>query len=113
MIPDAKAPEIIQGLLRKTRQGRVEWRQVKNSVCQFSVKLPHSAIFLNYETPQAAPDYVELRLCRPDNTPAAVWLINEGDELWPPAFELFMQVQKGVTGWDKVLEDVENLIAED
>lgn len=111
MIPAEKYPEIAKGLLDKTRQGKVEWRAMEGGA--FGVTLPRSTIIVGLKSSDTAPDRFFLLLIRQsDARPAGSWNVEEGDEHWDLATALYSEVSRRVTGWDKVLEDVEKFIAQ-
>ena len=41
---------------------------------------------------------------------AGSWDVEEGEDDWPLAYELYLEASKQVTKWDKVLEEVEAFI---
>jgi hypothetical protein len=116
MIPDNKFPEIIRGLLEKTRQGKANWKEVPNARNTFRLQLSKSAILLTMESPTADPDYPSLQLLNEEGTRVGCWPPAEQDpnEDHPGMdilMELYEEVTKRVTKWDKVLGEIEAFLS--
>jgi hypothetical protein len=113
MFPHEKYPVIARGLLAKTQAGQAAWKQVVDEPHEFVLALPQSRIYVHFISPVAEVDRIELQLSRKDGVPAGTWIVEEGDEAWGLASELYATVERSVIGWDKVLEDVEQFLKSD
>jgi hypothetical protein len=111
MIPKAKCVEIAKGLLEKTKQGKVEWRNFSSQPNAFRLQSPQLSFFLNHVSPATEVDYVELQLMGPKGESVGSWKVLEGDPDWGLASELYSEVSRNVLGWDKVLSEVEKFIS--
>ncbi len=120
---------ITQNLLNKTKAGQVNWtrRATHNDVPETSYELvlPQSRIAVMYTKPRAKPDVVSLLFINPDGLLVDMWAVQEPD--YDPEVEpieqadpdgdwrllsgLFAEVHRIVTGWDKVIRDVETALA--
>ena len=111
MIPESKFVEIAKGLFRKTRQGKVRWEQYSNG--SYIARLPGSAVIVRQYTSASSPTYISLDVRGPSGTSVGLWQVFEGEDNWQHAAELHSEIERGMTGWDKVLEDIERFIASD
>lgn len=109
MIPEQKYVDIAKGLLEKTKMNQVPWK--KQSRVAFDVKLPQSEISIVYGNPPTEPDFIRLLLIGQNGYAVGEWLVQEGEDNWPLAWELYCEASRYVTGWDKVLQDVEQFLA--
>lgn len=123
--------KIAQSLLEKTRAGQANWVPAAGADLQYELKLPESRIVLAYLSPRVEPDYLSLRLHTLSGVAVGALEADEpepGEPLNPPddwATErteqevdwkalqpLFVEVHRSVTGWDKVMKDVETALAQ-
>ncbi|MBA4067358.1 MAG: hypothetical protein C0501_27340 [Isosphaera sp.] len=120
---------IARNLLAKTKAGQVNWVRTQahgqTPETSYRVFLPQSRVTLSYGVPAARLDYVSLQLQNADGLLVESWVVNdpvedpEHDEIervdpdgdWRLLSELFREVHRRVTGWDKVLSDVEKALA--
>ncbi len=110
MVTPDKYREIARGLLAKTQAGQANWKQVVADPHDFLLTLPQSKVDVRYLSPATEVDRVRLQLCRTDGVSVGTWEVEEGDEDWDLARELYHTVERSVVGWDKVLEDVEQFL---
>jgi hypothetical protein len=112
MIPEAKYSEMILGLLKKTREGTARWEETDEPKGAFLLKLPRSIIILVYRSPRTEPDCILFTLFNHDGRLVGERLIEEEESKdWGMAKELYLEVTHQVTGWDKVLADIEEFIS--
>ena len=107
MIPESKFVEIAEGLLRKTKQGKLKWEQHPND--SYVARLPRSTVVIKMVssvTSVTSPTYVLLEIRGPNGQSAGVWRVFEGEVNWQIPAELYGEIERGITGWDKVLEDI-------
>jgi hypothetical protein len=120
---------IAQSLLAKTKAGQANWgRKVTHSdvpETSYELVLPQSRIVLTYTRPRARPDVVKLQFANADGATVDSWVVEEPDYdpehesieqadpdgSWRLLSELFSEVHRTVTGWDKVIHDVETALA--
>lgn len=55
-------------------------------------------------------DFVVLTVTDSNGNIAGTWEVEEGQDDWPLAYDLYLEVSKQVNKWDKVLEEVEQFI---
>ncbi|MBY0458928.1 MAG: hypothetical protein K2V38_16440 [Gemmataceae bacterium] len=93
----------------------------------YETVLPQSRIVVTYTIPRATADYITLELQNASGVTVDSWALDEPDwgdpqnPLPPEAADpdgdwqrlaaLFREVHRRVTGWDKVLSDVEKALA--
>ena len=116
MIPEDRFLDIAKGLFEKTKQGKVNWKLpppghlgLPAPANAYMVQLPNALITLMYCSPRTEPDFVMLIFQGPKG-PVGSWKVEEGSEHWRLANSLYSDVTRYVTGWDKVLEEVEQFI---
>jgi hypothetical protein len=107
MIPKDKFPEIARGLLEKTRQRKAAWEENTSSRGGHVLKLKDSIIWINYFSPPTEPDYIMLVFMNKEGRDVGSWTVTEGEDHWDLVSELYGQIEKTITGWDRVLEDIE------
>ena len=114
--PDSQLRNLAEGLLRRTMAGQVNWAKSSDDG-PYEVRLPHSRLRLWYTTPRVESDSISLGFYNskgdlvgklsaykpePEDEPEADWPLLES---------LYAEVHRSVTGWDKVLAEVESAIA--
>lgn len=93
----------------------------------YQLVLPHSRVSLTYTVPRAAADTISLQLENPDGVAVDTWAMEEPDwgdpenprerdEVdpegdWDLLYGLFEVVHRRVTGWDEVVNDIEQALA--
>jgi hypothetical protein len=107
MIPESKFPEIAKGLLEKTRQQRADWREHGRQENTFVLPLQNSHIQIQRISPPTEPDCINLTFFNEERKAVGRWIVQEGDEAWELVSELYGLIVKKITGWDKVLEEIE------
>lgn len=114
--PENQLRSLAEGLLKKTKAGQVNW--VRNSdEASYEVLLPQSRIRTWYTAPRAAPDTISLGFYNPKAELIGVLSANKPDPGdvpeadWPLLESLYAEVHRTVSGWDKVLAEVESAIA--
>lgn len=114
MIPNEKYREIASHLLERSRAEKVNWqrpRRVHDANGGYEVRLPESMIRVLFYSPRTQPDYVRISLCKPNGEAVGDWLVEAGDEDWELAHNLFSEAHRLVSGWDRVLNDIEKSIS--
>ncbi len=112
MIPATKFREIAQGLLDKTRAGKLPWERGQTDTSGFHVHLPGSIIRIEYVSPSTEPDYVVTGFHNLKGEEAGRWFVRDGEEDWELASTLYKEAHKTATGWDKVVADIERFLSE-
>ncbi|WP_162670267.1 hypothetical protein [Gemmata massiliana] len=93
----------------------------------YEVILPQSRVVLTYTIPRAESDYLSFQLQNANSIPVDTWSVtepdwgtpedpNDPDEVdpdgdWKLLNTLFQEVQRHVTGWDKVVNDIEQALS--
>jgi hypothetical protein len=107
MIPDSKYPEIVKGLLEKTRQQKAIWEELPGEENAFRLRLRNSTIELRYFAPSTEPDIIAIILRNSEGRQVGSWNVTDGEPYWALVNDLYDLVVKKNTGWDKVLEEIE------
>jgi hypothetical protein len=129
LLAEPKLREIARTLLQKTKAGQVNWTpgtRTRNET-SYELLLPASRVVLSYISPIAGSDFIQLQLQDTKGMTAGSWSVEEPDweyleraddpdadaivPDWKLLAELFEAVHRYVTGWDKVLSDVEAALA--
>ncbi|HET6575678.1 MAG TPA: hypothetical protein VFG68_18910 [Fimbriiglobus sp.] len=107
-----------QALLAKTRAGQVNWVKRAETEPRYEVVLPHSTITLSYTSPRVEPDFITLELFNENDLRVGSWSADKPDPDdgtpspdWVLLNALFDEVHRSVTGWDKVVSDIEQALA--
>ncbi|MBI1901606.1 MAG: hypothetical protein HYS13_10930 [Planctomycetia bacterium] len=108
MIPQEMLRDIATKLLEKSRKGEVRWQHRPND--RFLVKFPKSAIDVQFVSPTADPDYVEITVKNDEGHRVGWWVVNDEEEDWPLAFGLFQEAHRYVSKWDVALTDLEKAV---
>ncbi len=122
---------IAQSLLAKTRAGQANWIRAAGADLQYELRLPESRVVLAYLSPRVEPDYLSLQLHTLNGiavgaleadepepgeplNPADEWAAEraEHEADWNVLRPLFDEVHRSVTGWDRVVKDVETALAQ-
>jgi len=113
MIPREKLENIIFELLDKTKANKIPWEEREDEFRRdhYRVLLPNAEIKLYFASPETEPDFVSFLFNRQDGKTVGSLQVNEGDDLWPTAKSLYEEVDRIVTRWDEVLDDVEKYLA--
>ncbi len=114
MIPTDKFKQLFQRLLERSRKGQVEWLQDRTSTYSFNVQLPESLMRIQRISPRTDPDYFQLDLYNKDGVRILSQIADESetDNDWLPLLsQLYEEAFRCVTGWDKVLADLEAAVA--
>jgi len=126
--------KIDEGILAVPRSyprltGGVSRPQVQTTTgMRYEVVLPLSRIVLTYGIPRAESDFLSLEILNSESITVDSWTVDEPDwgspddpndpeEVdpdgdWRLLYELFSEVHRNVTGWDKVVNDIEKALAE-
>src|SRR4051812_15925569 len=113
MIADEKIIPIIRQLLAKSRSNEVHWEEhlgEEGDPAGFHVKFPRSSIVVDFITPETEQDYIEIRIYKDANILIKRISFYDDDPEWQTAFDLYGEAERYVTGWDKVLSDLENSV---
>jgi len=119
MIADEKIISIAKRLLEKSRSNEVNWQQaylvgglptfrVTRHPDGFYVGFAESKVGIRRLSPQTEPDFIEISIYRSDNTLVKSLWVQEDCPHWPIASGLYDEAERFVTGWDKVLSDLED-----
>ncbi len=129
-VPLARFRKMVRDLLEKTKAGQVNWirNPAKSQIPEtsYAVILLQSRIVLTYTIPRAAPDCISLELQNEEGVAVDSWVLEEPDfdpeheDLdaadpdgdWRLLYGLFSEVHRRMTGWDKVVSEVEKAISE-
>lgn len=107
-IEEERFRRIAQRLLTKTSAGDVLWKVMGPDRKSFVVNFEKSRVRLAFESPRAEPDKITLSVLDDSDQPVDDWLVYEGEDDWKLLHGLFLKASISATGWDKVVEDVEN-----
>jgi hypothetical protein len=125
--------EVIQGLLEKTKDGKVQWKEEAGKRDSYFFRVKGSAIRLTLVSPTAEADYIAVEFIKvpePDHfTPplpalfpppseslekggkvVASWKIQDDEIEWQFVHELFEEARRTALGFDKVLKDFETFL---
>jgi hypothetical protein len=120
---------IVEHLLAKTKAGQAHWSRKATDgeipETSYELVLPQSRIVITYTRPRARPDFVNLQFINPDGILVDAWKVEEPDYdpdvepieqadpdgSWRLVSNLFFEIHRTVTGWDKVIRDVEAALA--
>lgn len=128
-VPLEKVRGIAKDLLSRTKAGQANWvrKETSSDVPQtrYELVLPSSRVAVTYTIPRARPDVVSLQFINPSGITIDSWAVEEPD--YDPEHEpieqadpdgdwrllsgLFSEVHRHVTGWDKVISDIEKALA--
>jgi hypothetical protein len=119
-----------EGLLAKTKARQVNWVLVPNReeppAYSYQLLLPDSRITLTFTVPRADLDFITLRFQNTEGVIVDEWRVEEPDydpdEIgslekadpngdWRLMKELFGEVHRQATGYDRVISDVEKALA--
>jgi hypothetical protein len=127
--PVEKLRNFARGLLNRTKARQVNWIPLQTRgrppETPYELILPESRITLGYTIPAADPDFITLRLQNADGVTVDEWRVEEPDYDpetesldqadpdgdWRLLTELFGEVHRQATGYDRVLSDVEKALA--
>jgi len=112
MIPDDKLAKIVSDILDKTIARKIPWEENDGPFGAFySFPLPNAEVKVSYVTPVAEPDNISIEFNRKDGRTVGQVKAFEDDELWPIAKRLYDEIDRIVSRWDEVLEDVQKYLA--
>ena len=128
--PVARLRQMARELLDKTRARQVNWVPApnRNEPPEFPYRLilPDSRVTLTYTRTRASEDFITLRFQNADGVTVDEWRVEEpeyypdvGQTLeqadpdgdWRLMKELFGEVHREATGYDRVISDVEKALA--
>jgi hypothetical protein len=113
MIPDNKFYEILGKLLAKAKADEIRWQRdhelADEETSAFSIRFAASRLYVQYESPPTEPDQIELGIENLEGDPIKRIVVQEddGDPHWTLAYELYQEAARSVTGWDRVLTEIE------
>lgn len=112
MIPSDKMREIVTALKKQTAASKITWGEVSLKTtlgARFQCNFPSSStIVLSYFTPEVEENYLSLRIVNENNQPVGALQATKRQEDWGLLEELYGIVERQVTGWDKVLKDLQD-----
>jgi hypothetical protein len=125
MIPDAKLQEVLKELWNRSKKDEVRWLPYdgritphgsRTSGSHFFLKLPNSTVSISYVSPTSDSDFYDLTIRNSDGQLVAGKTV-EVDDLhavqsgWRDILAgLFSEAFRHVTGWDKVIEELETAV---
>ncbi len=118
---------IARNLLAKTKVGQVNWvprteREYTPNIKRttiYEVVLPGSRIVLSHVIPLSQPDRISLQLLNANGVTVDSWTITDpevedqdadSDGNWKLLSELYSEVHRFVTGWDKVTKEIQSAL---
>ena len=111
MIPDEKVRIILERLRDRSRRDEVRWARTQllgyPSIPAFSIRFPGSRFTIAFFSPTADPDYYRLVFSDAEDRTVDTFIAREGEALFEVAAETFVEAHRSISGWDKVLADVE------
>ncbi len=110
MIPTDKVRAILERLAERSKNDKVRWTtggRPNGDGLSYVVKFPNSSLAIQLVTPVAEPDYYEILLLDAIGHCADSIVVHEEDELFALTESLYNDAHRHVTGWDKVLADIE------
>ena len=110
MILESRFSEIVEGLLRKTRQKKASWVETKGNPTSFMLKLPKSRIEIRRDSRPTVPGMIHLSIFNEEGKKVYSWTAQEGETRWEPLDGLYNEIVQNDTEWDKVWEDIETFL---
>jgi hypothetical protein len=111
MISREKVINILRHL--DAHRGRTLWNAIDTEggcPTAFYVTFPTSTLYFRYHAPPAEFDYVELEIQNKSGVIVAHEVIDEEDKNWEWVKRLFDDIERQVTGSDRVLEEIEGAL---
>lgn len=105
MIPRDTFKDIMEKLLKQSRQDKVRWNRLDRGTT-YGVSFPESSLTLTYRSPETESDFYQISLLNKEKQFVDAIAIAEPDPLWDLAFDLYDEASRCVTGWDKIVADV-------
>ena len=115
MIPRDKLRSILERLLDRSRLDQVRWAMAPSdsSSPKFQVRFPNSMLAIQFHSPTARDDFYEVAFSNSGGELVDASNIGERDELFGMVDVLYGEAHRYVTGWSKVLEDIERGVNSD
>ena len=109
MISRDKILEILSALQARVANQQVRWNYSKSSggISEFWIAFPTSTLYLRYDSPVAEFDNVEIEIKNDDELTVGFMRIDEEDDNWIWVKQLFDEVERQVTGSDRILDEIE------
>lgn len=107
MIPNESLVEIARKLLEKSRAGKVLWRKTPGDNNSYFVAFPGSQLVVSFVCPTAEPDFVRLCVVGSDKQWLGFLDAEEDSPHWSLFRGIYEEAERRVTGWDKVLHEIE------
>ncbi len=104
------AIEIIEGLLRKTRQDQVKWLASETASDTFFVRFPKSRVEIDFCSPSASADFDLVTYYNKYNVEVKTLRVEEEEGGWQTLQELFDEVSRVMLEWDKVLKELKHAV---
>lgn len=104
MIPQEKLRDIATKLLEKSRAAKVNWLADPD----FHVDFPSSRVVIRWVASVTDEDSLEFSVQDNRGRPLGVLEAYDGSDQWPLLKDLQMAAEKCVTGWDRVLVEIES-----
>lgn len=119
MIPDSKLMEILTQLLHRSEKDEVQWQRDRNGpgTC-YRVILPNSSLRVAFTSPPSDPDWFLAEIRNREGVlvfdkSVTVDADSESDKEWLQLLrDLYLDAHRSVTGWDKVLAEIESVVAD-
>jgi hypothetical protein len=112
MISRDKILEILKALGVKVANRQVRWNSSgnPNGVFEFWIVFPNSTLYLRYNSPMAEFDNVEIEIKNDDEQTVGFARVEEEDDNWTWVKALFDEVERQVTGSDRILDEIEDAV---
>lgn len=125
MIPEAKLLEVLKELWNRSKKDEVRWLPldgrtppyIRNSRGKgYVLKLPNSTVAISYISPVSDSDFYDLDIRNHEGEIVASKAVDVDDldavqSGWLDILSgLFSEAHRHVTGWDKVIEELESAV---
>lgn len=111
MISDEKLRHVLNTLLKRSQEDEVAWTsefgQAKGTKT-YAVVLPKSQIWIGLLSPPHESDFIAVRVMDAQGEISKEWQVREDETDWDLFSGLWSEADRCVTGWDKILDDIES-----
>jgi hypothetical protein len=110
MIPDDKMRELMDALKERTKTKAIKWRQLRypEADMAYQCEFPQSTVCLEYVRPEVEANFITLQIRNKLGETVGLLRANQGQKDWAQLGSFLAEVERQVTQWDKVLEDLES-----
>jgi hypothetical protein len=113
MIDLDKLRDIAKRLLERSRKNDVHWQEVEREhrgATGYEVQLPSSMIRVEHRSPETEPDNILVIVCGQRGEIIASLDADASTPDWPLLNDLYAEAHRYVTGWDRILKDIDEAI---